>query len=245
MAVHASELGGATPALLALHIAAGGIAALSGTAALSFAKGAPAHRAVGNAFFLSMLTMSASAAYLAALTQDMNFFVALFTFYLVATAWAAVERKEGSVGRFEVGAFLFALCLAVVEAYFGLQAAKSATGRFMNTSAQSYFFIASLATLAAALDLKVIMFGGVSGAARIARHLWRMCFAFFIALLSFMIQGLRAVLPPSMPEAKYVFVLALLPLAAMTYWLIRVRLTNWWTNAPAIRRDHAREGDVI
>jgi uncharacterized membrane protein len=235
MALHASELGGVVPAILALHIAAGGIAVLSGAAALSFAKGAPAHRTVGNAFFLSMLTMSASAAYLAVLIQDVNFFVALFTFYLVATAWATVERKEGSVGRFEVGAFLFALGLAAIEAFFGLQAANSVTGRFMNNSASSYFFVASLATLAAGLDLKVIMFGGISGAARIARHLWRMCFALFVALLSFMVQGLRTVLPPSMPESKYVFVLALLPLAAMIYWLIRVRLTNWWTNAPAIR----------
>jgi uncharacterized membrane protein len=244
MAVHASELGGIAPALLALHIGAGSLAVLSGAAALSLAKGAPAHRAVGNAFFLSMLTMSASAAYLAVLIQDVNFFVALFTFYLVATAWGAVERKEGSAGRFEVVAFFFALGLAAVEAYFGWQAANSATGLFMNNSASSYFFIASLAMLAAALDLKVVMFGGISGAARIARHLWRMCFALFVALLSFMVQGLRTVLPPSMPETKYVFVLALLPLAAMTYWLIRVRLTNWWRHAPAIGREHAREGEA-
>jgi hypothetical protein len=245
MALHASDLGGMVPAILALHIAAGGIAVLSGAAALSLAKGAPAHRAAGNAFFLSMLTMSASAAYLAVLIQDVNVFVALFTFYLVATAWAAVERKEGSVGRFEVVAFLFALCLAGIEAYLGLQAAKSATGRFMDTSAQSYFFIASLAALAAVLDLKVVVAGGISGAARIARHLWRMCFALFVALLSFMVQGLRTVLPPSLPESKYVFVLALLPLAAMAFWLIRVRLTNWWTDAPAVGREQAREGDAV
>lgn len=231
MALHASELGGVAPALLALHIAAGGVSVLSGAAALWFAKGSSAHRAAGNAFFLSMLTMSASAAYLAVLIQDVNVFVALFTFYLVATAWATVERKEGSVGRFEVGAFLFALGLAVIEVLCGLQAADSATGRFMNNSASSYFFVASLAMLAAALDLKVIVFGGISGAARIARHLWRMCFALFVALLSFMVQGLRTVLPPSMPESKYVFVLALLPLAAMMYWLIRVRLTRWWTSS--------------
>jgi len=244
MALHASDLGGMVPAILALHIAAGGIAVLSGAAALSFAKGAPAHRSAGNAFFLSMLTMSASAAYLAVLIQDVNVFVALFTFYLVATAWAAIERKEGSAGRFEVVAFLFALCLAGIEAYLGSQAAKSATGRFMDTSAGSYFFIASLAAFAALLDLKVVVAGGISGAARIARHLWRMCFAMFVALLSFMVQGLRNVLTPSMPETKYVFVLALLPLAAMTYWLIRVRLTNWWMHAPAIRRDQVHEGDV-
>jgi hypothetical protein len=47
-----------------------------------------------------------------------------------------------------------------------------------------YFFLGSVALLSAAEDVRMLWHGGVSGALRIARHLWRMCFALFIASAS-------------------------------------------------------------
>jgi uncharacterized membrane protein len=228
LTLHASELGGAAPSILLAHIVAGSIGALSGAAALTFAKGSSPHRAAGNAFLVAMLTMSVSAAYLAVLIHDVTVFGAIFTVYLVATAWVAAKRRDGCTGAFEVIALMFALGVAATEFVFGVQAQASTTGRYWNYPPGPYFVLASVAMLAVGMDLKVIMLGGISGAARIARHLWRMCFALFIAVLSFIGQGLRTVLPLTTPGALYVLLFALLPLALMIFWLVRVRLTNWY-----------------
>jgi hypothetical protein len=68
--------------------------------------------------------------------------------------------------------------------------------------------------------------GGVFfGAQRIVRHLWRMCFALFIAAGSFFL-GQQRVFPASWRGAKVWFVLAFLPLLLMIFWLVRVWLTN-------------------
>jgi hypothetical protein len=51
--------------LLALHISAGIVGILSGAAAMSFRKGSPRHALAGKVFVISMLTMAATAVYLA------------------------------------------------------------------------------------------------------------------------------------------------------------------------------------
>jgi uncharacterized membrane protein len=93
-----------TPVLI-IHIAAGGLGLLSGTAALSVRKGERLHRAFGTVFFLSMLTMATLGAYVAAQIPIRGTVGSAFlTFYLVATGWMTVRRKEGSIGLFEHGA---------------------------------------------------------------------------------------------------------------------------------------------
>jgi hypothetical protein len=47
------------------------------------------------------------------------------------------------------------------------------------------FFMGSVMLLAGAGDVRMLVRGGVFGAKRIARHLWRMCFGLFIAAGSF------------------------------------------------------------
>ena len=215
-----------TPALI-VHIGAGSIGILSGAAALAVAKGERLHRALGNVFFVSMLTMSALATYLAIVIPQAraNLPGGVFTFYLVATAWMTVRRKEGTIGGFEVGAFLVAMGAAAASVVFGFQAARSPTGLFNGSQPPQYFIFAAVAALAAALDLKVILRGGIFGAPRIARHLWRMCAALFIATGSFFL-GQQKVMPAFIQGSPLLFVPAIAPLVLMIYWLFRVRLTN-------------------
>jgi hypothetical protein len=59
-----------------------------------------------------------------------------------------------------------------------------------------------------------------------------MCFAFFIATGSFFL-GQQKVMPKIVHGSPVLFVLAFAPFAVMLFWLIRVRLTNWFK---AIRR---------
>lgn len=220
----------AAATLLYLHIGGASLGLVSGTAAVLARKGERLHRAAGTVFFVSMLTMSGIAAGVAPFLPDepwTNTTAGAFTFYLVATAWATVRRKEGEVGLFEVVAFLAAAGLAAMGAVL--------FWRYANTpEASGYatvYVFAAVAALAAACDLRMIRRGGVSGPARIARHLWRMCAALFIASGSFFL-GQQDVIPTAL-HGPHLVVLALAPLAALAFWLVRVRFTTAFKPVPA------------
>jgi hypothetical protein len=221
-----------TPALI-VHIGAGSLGILSGFATIAVAKGERLHRMFGTVFFLSMLTMSALAAYLAlfqppiypgAAPASATVPVAILTFYLVATGWMTVRRTERGVGPFDYGALFAVLGVAAAMLIFGLIAANNPVDRAHGFPVRYYAF-AAFAAIPALLDLKVILQGGISGAPRIARHLWRMCFALFFAS-SFFFLGQQRV-AAFFHKSPLLFVPALAPLAVMLFWLVRVRLTKW------------------
>ena len=58
--------------ILILHISAGILGIVSGTAAISFRKGSPRHALAGKIFVASMLTMAAAAVYLAIVKHQSN-----------------------------------------------------------------------------------------------------------------------------------------------------------------------------
>jgi hypothetical protein len=63
--------------------------------------------------------------------------------------------------------------------------------------------------------------GGISGTARLARHLWRMCFGLFIASGSFFL-GKQEFFPAAIRKQYLLVPLAILPLLLLIYWLARV-----------------------
>lgn len=205
--------------ILVLHICAGVLGVLSGAAAMSFRKGSRRHRVAGNVFFVAMLVMGSSAAYLG------NVFGGLFACYLVATAWLTARRREGETGIFDWAAFLFALAAGVLFVTHGVRLATGAVAPKPGVPVGMIFFLGFVVLLAAAGDLRMLVRGGVFGRQRIVRHLWRMCFSFFIATGSFFL-GQQQVFPKAWRGAAVWFVPALLPLAAMIFWLVRVRFTN-------------------
>jgi hypothetical protein len=74
-------------------------------------------------------------------------------------------------------------------------------------------------------DLKYIFRGKLSATQRISRHLWRMCFALFIATGSFFL-GQQDVMPQAVRGSPILFVLAFTPFALMLFWLARVRFSK-------------------
>ena len=106
-------LHGMTTLAFVLHIGGGSIGLVSGSVAAFARKGGRLHRAAGNVFFVSMLVMAAFAAWLAVAMpgQIVNLFIAIFAFYLVATAWLTVRRHEGAIGLSEKIALFVALVL--------------------------------------------------------------------------------------------------------------------------------------
>ncbi len=68
--------------------------------------------------------------------------------------------------------------------------------------------------------------GGIQGPRRIRRHLWRMCFAMWVAAASFF-WGPPGRVPEVIRIPALQAVAVLLPIAVMLYWLVaRPRQTN-------------------
>lgn len=217
--------------ILVLHVCGGVLGVLSGAAAMSFRKGTRRHRAAGNVFFVAMLVMGSSAAYLG------NVVGGLLACYLVATAWLTARRREGETNIFDWAAFLLALTVGVLIMTHVVRLATGAVAPKPGVPVGMIFFLGSVALLAAAGDLRMLV-RGVSGQQRIVRHLWRMCFSFFIATGSFFL-GQQQVFPKAWRGAAVWLVPALLPLAAMIFWLIRVRFTNAFRGNPVSSSSNA------
>ncbi len=216
--------------LLLFHITAGGFALVSGATALLTRKGAWLHRAAGSVFFVAMLLMALAGGALAVLkpaAATFNVMISSITIYMIATSWMTITRAENQTGAFELAACLAGFAIAAGAAFLGLHSLSSpkATGA---TAAALFLTFATLAALAAAADVSVILRGGLAGAQRIARHLWRMSFAMFLATLAFFVGQGAKVFPQAIRDTGLLPVPMLIVLALMLFWLWRVLLTNWW-----------------
>jgi hypothetical protein len=211
---------------LIVHIGGGGVALGAGAAALAFRKGGRAHAKAGTWFFAAMLVLLATGFVLAVAGSFRGTAGgAIFGIYLVATARETARRRDGKAGRFEHAALAVAIGCALAELAFGFQAMSSPGGRLDGFPPMPYFLLAGWAALAAGLDLNFILRRGVSARQRIARHLWRMCAALLFAAFSFFL-GQQKVMPAAWHGALWLYVPPLAVLAAMIFWLIRVRLSG-------------------
>jgi uncharacterized membrane protein len=231
----------ASPVLF-VHICAAIIGLLSGFAALFFRKGSRLHRMSGNVFFVSMLSMSTSATYLAlGKSQITNALVGTLTFYMAATAWLTVKRKGRHTDLSDSGLTLIALVVGVSALVFGWKAANSVTGLDNDgIRAVAYFILASIALLAAGLDVRMFSRGGLTATSRIARHLWRMCFALLITAVSFFNGARSKVLPDVIRETPLHDVPVIIVALSLVFWLIRVLFTSRYRDPRAIRREPLR-----
>jgi hypothetical protein len=134
----------------------------------------------------------------------------------------AVRRRTEGAGWIDRGAMLVALTIGVCHLSFGLAAAASASSRMFGYPPALYFVFGPIALLAAVGDLRMIRAGGFQGARRLARHLWRMCFALFIAVASFFL-GQPDFFPEPVRSGGLRAIPVLVVLAAMFYWMARVR----------------------
>ncbi|HME12651.1 MAG TPA: hypothetical protein VKF79_07315, partial [Candidatus Acidoferrum sp.] len=74
-------------------------------------------------------------------------------------------------------------------------------------------------------DLRMLLRGGVSGAARIARHLVRMGLALFIGTASLFL-GKQQHFPVALVKTHLLNVPVLIVAVTMIYWFVRVRFTS-------------------
>lgn len=212
--------------ILILHVCGGLVGLLSGAAAASFRKGSRWHALSGNIFVISMLTMAAAGVILAVMkSQPGNILGGTLTIYLVTTAWITAKRRDPETSIFDWSALLLVVALSATEVTWGLQAAMSPSGMKYDYPPGPYFFLGSIAMLATVGDVRMLVRGRISGSHRLARHLWRMCFALFIASSSLFLAR-QQLFPAIMRKTGSLVLLSFAPLLVMIFWLIRVRLAN-------------------
>jgi hypothetical protein len=145
---------------------------------------------------------------------------ALLTSCLVITGLTAVRPLAAS-RWLDVGGTVLSLVAGVSSSTFGFEAIANG-GTRNGIPPFPFFLFGIVGLLATAGDLRLIRSGALVGAPRLARHLWRMCFALFIAAMSFFI-GQAKVIPKPLRIVPLLALPVLLVLATMLYWLWRVR----------------------
>jgi len=209
--------------LLPIHIAAGGLALVLGAVALLVKKGGTIHRRSGLLFVYAMLVMGISASILG------NWGAGLMTAYFVGTALTTVRPVSPWTRRINAAALTVAVALALGTIVSGAKAFNSPHlspgGVPFRTIGVMSFFLATVMILAAAGDVRIMRFGIPRGGPRLARHLWRMCFALFIAAGSFFSirERVAKILPEPFTSGPMRALPILLIFGAMFYWLWRVR----------------------
>jgi uncharacterized membrane protein len=217
--------------LLPIHVAAGGLAIVLGAVALLVKKGGPLHRRSGLLFVCAMLVMGTTASILGFRRSptDGNVFTGFMTAYFVGTALTTVRPASAWTRRINIAAVAVAVALALGAVIGGIKNVNnpelSPGGVPFRTIGVMSFVIAAVLTLAAAGDVRILRSGLPRGGPRLARHLWRMCFALFIAAGSFFSirERVAKVLPEELTTGPMRTLPIVLLFAAMFYWLLRVR----------------------
>ncbi|MGA2811151.1 MAG: hypothetical protein ABSG16_07115 [Candidatus Acidiferrum sp.] len=214
-----------TPVLF-IHICGAIVGLLGGWSALAFRKGSRLHRASGNVFSLGMLIMGGTGAYMGFMKeQTSNVIGGALVCYLVATAWAAVQRKEGRSALFEFGAMLVAFAAGAATLIVGFRVASAGPPFKDAIPPAPYFIFASVFLLCAVWDVRMLVRGGVSGTQRIGRHLWRMGLALFIGTASLFL-GKQQHFPEGLVKTHLLNVPVVVVAVVMIFWLVRVRFAK-------------------
>jgi uncharacterized membrane protein len=233
--------------LLPIHIAAGGLAIVLGAVALVAKKGGTLHRRGGLLFVYAMLVMGFCASILGFLESptDANVFTGLMTAYFVGTALTTVRPVSPWTRTINGVALTVVVGLALGTIVSGVQAFNSPGlspgGVPFRTIGVMSFVLATVMILAAAGDVRILRFGMPRGGPRLARHLWRMCFALFIAAGSFFSirERVEKILPEPFTSGPMRLLPILLLFGAMFYWLWRVRARR--TLPVLVRHDSNKE----
>lgn len=207
-----------------VHVCGITIGLIAGALAMMFRKGASLHRVAGNIFTIAMLSSTIAAAYLAAFVHPnhANFTGAAITVYLVSTGWFLGRRRDRAINKFDCAALVAVFVLGSADILWGFEAVASPTGVKDRYPAAFYFIFGSIALLFASSDFRMILRGGVAGAERIARHLWRMSLAFLFAVASGY-PGQAKLFPMAWRETRLLYVPHLLILMSMLYWMRKMR----------------------
>lgn len=208
--------------IVLIHACCATIGLLSGALAMIFRKGSGLHRVAGTFFFVAMAGMAGSGAFIATFLKPNhgNVIGGTLTLYLVVTGWVAGRRREREAGMFDYSALAFVTAIVAAAATWGIQARMSG-GVNDGYPATLYFIFGSIALLLAVSDVRMLVHGGVSGAQRIGRHLWRMSFALMFATFS-LFPGQGKLFPMWLRKSSLSYIPHVLLVGSTLWWLARI-----------------------
>jgi hypothetical protein len=173
--------------------------------------------------------------------QRVNVFISVFALYLIATAWLAATRRDGAGGLYEKIALLVGICLCAPFVTLSFQLALGLTPLFKSAVPFkgpvliAIYGFTSVLVIAALGDARVVLAGGISGVARISRHLWRMCLGLTLAAGSGFTNGFARLLPGPYHVPPAFFLPQFIPLGLLIFWMIRVRTAGGAGLAPVVQ----------
>jgi uncharacterized membrane protein len=203
--------------MVPFHVLAGMLALVFGYTALFTKKGGPVHRKSGMGFTIAMIIMSLSGAGMGFLKNTpTNVIAGLLTFYFVITGLLTVRR-----GATPEWIRVALVVIALLVGFLALQQGRHMIALGRPEGAPLLVFTA-MAWLGAIGDVRVIRAGSINGRRRLSRHLWRMCFAMWVAAASFF-WGPPGRVPEIINIPALLPIPVLTPIVVMLYWLWRMR----------------------
>lgn len=224
------------PVLLFLHISAGALSLASAMVAMASRKQPGAlHARAGSWFVWGMSMMALTGAVLTAWEPDpLTLGAALWTLSLVQTARLAAQRRDSRIDGQSLIAAVPAAAAVAVLMHGAIRAASSPDGSYLGTGLPGYVVFGSLAALSLVLDASLLWRGPLSPRARIARHLWRMTTACFLAVTSLFL-GQQDDVFPFMQGSPLLLIPSLLTLGFLLYWILHVRFARNWLGLRSAR----------
>lgn len=209
-------------AFLYLHILGGSLALLAGYAALFAPKGRWLHRRAGVLFVWGMVAMGAGAVVVSLARGTSTWLGGPMVIYLVITGMLTVSRSSPPSRSRDLSLMLVGFTAGLLSAGVGVLGLLGPRGPLGAAPSVMSLVNASVLLLGATGDWRVLRRGPPVGPARLARHLWRMCYAMFAATGSFFL-GQAQVIPEPLRDGRLLAVLAFLPLPVLFYWVWRIR----------------------
>jgi uncharacterized membrane protein len=210
-----------------IHIAAGLLSLLTGFVALYATKGGTTHRRWGKAFAVAMSTMTGSAFIVALLLNPNrgNQVAAALTLYLVATGVLTVRAPVAAHRGWLAALMVLAFATSARAFDLGFMALALPRGVIDQIPAAPIFMFAVVGLVAALMDARLLWVGRIEGKHRLARHLWRMTYAFWVAVTSAFL-GQAKFVPEPLRDYRLLALPVLLVAATGIYWLVRVLWTR-------------------
>src|SRR5882762_3518553 len=208
--------------ILFLHIAGGSLAVVAGYAALFAPKGGRFQRRAGMLFVYALIVMGIGAAIVGLARGKSTWLGGPLVIYLVVTGMLTVRRTQTPSRTRDIALMTLALALGLTSLFGAIRIFTGPRGPLGMAPGIASLANAVVLLLCVAGDFRVLRSGPLMGTRRLARHLWRMCYAMFVATGSFFL-GQAKVMPEPLRIWPLLYVLAFLPLPAMFYWLWRVR----------------------
>jgi uncharacterized membrane protein len=207
---------------LVLHIAGGSLAIVSGYAALFASKGGWLHRRAGVLFVYSMLALGAGALVVGLARDKSTWLGGPFVFYLVLTSMFTVSRSHTPSRSTNIALMALGTAVCLISTYGGVRGLLGPPGPIGHAPDVMSLVNAFVLLLCVTGDFRIVRSGPAVGTRRLRRHLWRMCYAMFVATGSFFL-GQAKVIPEPLRIKPLLLLLAFLPLPAMFYFLWRPR----------------------